>query len=489
MTTLDTFLDPASHGFLRAAVCLPQVRVADVSFNVEATLSLARRAHDRSATLALFPELGLTAYTNDDLFHQQALLDAARSGLLEIVRESEQLEPVLIVGLPWLAENKVFNCAAVVHRGTVLGIVSKSFLPNYREYYEKRYFVDDSYRTVPEASVAGQVVPFGADLVFEAKPAGIGSPFSFAVEICEDVWAPIPPSTHAALAGATVLCNLSSSNITIGKADYRRLLCQSQSAKCIAAYLYSASGYGESTTDLAWDGHGLIVENGELLCESERFATDPQMLVTDLDIDRLVGERLRLSSFDDSIQRERETLRRLRNVSFSLTRSPRSCDLERPVSRFPFVPQNLAALDERCLEAYNIQVQGLAKRLDASGTGKAVIGVSGGLDSTHALIVAVRAMQLLGRAPADVLAYTMPGFATSSHTLENAHELMQALGVTAAEIDIRPSCEQMLQDLGHPFSRGEPVYDVTFEKRPGWRANVAPLSPRQLPRWPGRRNG
>ncbi len=463
MSTLDTFLDPASHGFVRASVCLPRVRVADVPFNVAETLALARQAHDRQSTLALFPELGLTAYTNDDLFHQKALLDAARDGLLEIRAESEQLDPVLIVGLPWLEENKVFNCAAVLHRGRVLGLVTKSFLPNYREYYEKRYFVDDGYRTTDLVDVAGQSVPFGADLVFQGTSSDHDTQVRFAVEICEDVWAPIPPSTYAALAGATLLCNLSSSNITIGKADYRRLLCQSQSAKCIAAYLYSASGYGESTTDLAWDGHGLIVENGELLAESERFSTNPQLLVRDLDLDRLTGERLRLSSFDDSVQRERDAVNRLRIVPLTLTRSTGSTELERPVSRFPFVPQSASALDERCQEAYNIQVQGLAKRLDASGVAKAVIGVSGGLDSTQALIVAVRAMELLGRSPTDVLAYTMPGFATSSRTLVNAHELMESLGVTATEIDIRPSCEQMLRDLGHPFSAGEPVYDVTFE--------------------------
>ncbi|MEI8165785.1 MAG: NAD(+) synthase, partial [Chloroflexales bacterium] len=455
-----SFFSIYAHGFARVAVGVPAVRVADPPFNAERTIALARRAHAAGAALALFPELGLSAYSNDDLFHQDALLDATLVALESVVAASTDLRPLLLVGAPLRCEGKLFNCALAIHGGRVLGVTPKSFLPNYREFYEKRQFAAARDALGQTIELLGARVPFGPDLIYEA----VGLPgLLIHAEICEDVWTPIPPSTYAALAGATVLCNLSASNITIGKADYRRALCAAQSGKCAAAYLYSAAGPGESTTDMAWDGHALIYENGELLTESERFADAEQLIVADLDLERLLQERMRLGSYTDTVADHRDALRRLRRVPFSFTPPAGDLPLQRHVERFPYVPDNPATRDARCYEAYNIQVHGLLKRLKATGIAKLIIGVSGGLDSTHALIVAAKTMDRLGLPRAHILAYTMPGFATSERTRANAHALMAALGVTASEIDIRPSATQMLKDIGHPYAQGEPVYDVTFE--------------------------
>jgi NAD+ synthase (glutamine-hydrolysing) len=454
------FYSTYCHGFIRAAVCVPSVRVADPAYNSERTLALAKRASDLHSAIALFPELGISAYSNEDLFHQDALLDATRQALARLVEASNDLEPVLLVGAPLRLEGKLFNCAVVVYRGAVLGIVPKTYIPNYREFYEKRQFTSARDAVTQEALFLGQTVPFGNDLLFEA-PNVPG--FTVHVEICEDIWAPIPPSTYAALAGATILTNLSASNITVGKTDYRRLLCASQSAKCISAYLYSAAGPGESTTDLAWDGYALIYENNELLAESERFAGDEQLIAADIDLDRLVQDRMRMTSFNDDAGDHLERLRRMRRVPFQFQVPEGDIPLMRQVQRFPYVPSDPRVLDERCYEVYNIQVHSLMKRLTAAGIEKVVIGVSGGLDSTQALIVAAETMDLLGLPRTSVLAYTMPGFATSRVTKRNADRLMTALGVTANEIDIRPSCMQMLRDIGHPYAGGEEVYDVTFE--------------------------
>ena len=455
-----SFHSPYSHGFVRAAVCVPFMRVADPAHNAERTLALARRASDAQATVALFPEMGLSAYSDDDLFHQDALLDGTEAALARLVAESRALVPVLLVGAPLRFEDKLFNCAVVIYRGRVLGIVPKTYLPNYREFYEKRQFTSGRDALSREALFLDQQVPLGNDLIFAARTL---NGFALHVEICEDVWTPIPPSTYAALAGATVLANLSASNITIGKAAYRRTLCAAQSGRCVAAYLYSAAGPGESTTDLAWDGHALIYENGEMLAEAERFAAEEQMIIGDIDLERLVQERMRLTSFNDTVGVYREQLRALRRVEFDFHVPEGEIALARQVERFPYVPHDVAERDERCYEAYNIQVHGLMKRLRSTGIERVVIGVSGGLDSTQALIVAAKTMDRLGLPRTNVFGYTMPGFATSTVTRANAHALMAALGVSGAEIDIKPSCLQMLRDIGHPFARGEPVYDVTFE--------------------------
>ena len=448
------------HGFIRAAVCTPSVRVADPEFNAAHTVGLARRASEAHAAVALFPELGLSAYTNEDLFHQDALLAATEAAVARLVAASEELTPVILAGAPLRFEGKLFNCALAIYRGRVLGITPKSFLPNYREFYEKRQFTAARNAVSREVLFLGRTVPFGNDLIFDAVNV---RDFSLHTEICEDVWTPIPPSTFAALAGATVLTNLSASNITIGKANYRRSLCAAHSGKCVAAYLYSAAGPGESTTDLAWDGHAIIYENNELLAEAERFPAGEQMIVADLDLERLAQDRMRLGSFNDAVGDHRERVRAIRRVPFEFQVPAGDIPLARSVERFPFVPSDPQQRHERCYEAYNIQVHGLMKRLQQANIERIVIGVSGGLDSTHALIVAAKTMDRLGLPRARILGYTMPGFATSDTTLRNAHALMRTLGISAGEIDIRPSCRQMLADLGHPYARGERVYDVTFE--------------------------
>lgn len=449
-----------AHGFIRTAVAVPYVRVADPAFNSARIIELAEQADAEHAALVLFPELSISAYAIDDLFQQDALLDRSLQAVAEVVAASRSLSPVLLIGAPLHFEDKLFNCAVVIHRGRILGVVPKSYIPNYREFYEKRHFAAARHAIESETKLLGQRAPFGADLIFDAANV---PDFSFHVEICEDAWTPIPPSTYAALAGATVLTNLSASNITVGKADYRRALCAGQSARCIAAYLYSGVGPGESTTDLAWDGHALIYENGNLLAESERFSRDQQLILADIDLERLRQDRMRMNSYADTVLDHQKRIQAMRKVSFRLTLPAREVPLRRAIERFPYVPSNPAVLDERCYEVYNIQVHGLMKRLRATGIDKLVIGVSGGLDSTQALIVAARTMDRLDLPRANILAYTMPGFATSELTLGNAHGLMQALGVTAKEIDIRPSCMQMLRDLAHPFADGEPVYDITFE--------------------------
>lgn len=448
------------HGFVRVAACVPAVRVAEPAFNTESTLELAYQASESQAAVALFPELGLAGYTSDDLFHQDALLAAVRDGLAQIVEASRQLLPLLLVGAPLRLDGRLFNCAVAIHRGRILGAVPKTYLPNYREFYEKRQFTSSRGATRAEISLLGQVVPFGTDLIFSAANV---EGFKLHAEICEDLWAPIPPSTYAALGGATLLANLSGSPITIGKADYRREICGTQSGKCVAAYLYAGAGLGESTNDLAWDGHALIYENGSLLAESQRFQAQPQMIMADIDLERLEQDRMRLTSFTDSVANYAPQLQQLRYIPFELDVPQEEVRLQRHIGRFPYVPSDPSRLSERCAEVYNIQVQGLVKRLQATGIQRVVIGVSGGLDSTQALIVAARAMDYLDLPRTNILAYTMPGFATSKLTHGNAHRLMQVVGATAQEIDIRPSALQMLRDLGHPFVHEEEQYDITFE--------------------------
>ncbi len=454
------FLSIYRHGFARAAVCIPHVKVAAPAFNMERTIGLARRASEAAAAVALFPELGASSYTADDLFHQDALLEGVLEALARLVEESRELVPLILVGAPLRFDDRLFNCAVAIHRGRVLGIVPKRYLPNYREFYERRQFTPGTLAPRPVVRFLGADVPFGSDLIFEASDV---PGLAVHAEICEDVWVPIPPSTYAALGGATVLCNLSASNITVGKAEYRKDLCAAQSGACIAAYLYTAAGPGESTTDLAWDGHAMIYENNELLAESERFADNEQVIMADIDLERLAQERMRMTSFNDLAGEHAARLASLRRIPFRLEPPTGTIELMRPVERFPYVPSSAAVRDERCFEAYNIQVHGLLKRIASTGIDRIVIGVSGGLDSTQALIVAAKAMDRLGLPRTNILAYTMPGFATSDITYSNAWSLMRSLGVTAAEIDIRPSCLQMLKDIGHPFAEGKPVYDITFE--------------------------
>jgi NAD+ synthase (glutamine-hydrolysing) len=449
-----------SHGFVRVASCTPAVAVGDPGFNAAETLALAKEGHARGCDLMLFPELGLSAYAIDDLFLQDALLRRVESEIAGLVEASKDLAPVLIVGAPLEHSGALYNCAVVISRGKILGVTPKSFLPNYREFYENRWFAPGAGITGLTMRLAGHDVPFGTDLVFAASDL---PDFTFAAEICEDFWTPTPPSTQAALAGALILCNLSASNIVVGKADERELLCASQSMRCMAAYLYSAAGPGESTTDLAWDGQASIHELGRLMAQTDRFPTKAQMAVADIDVERLRLERMRTPTFNNAAVAAGRPEKAFRRIAFGHQPSFEDVGLIRPLDRFPFVPDDPARLDQDCYEAFNIQVQGLTQRLRSTKSRTLVIGVSGGLDSTHALLVACKAFDALGKPRSEILGFTMPGFATSEGTKSNAWALMTALGVTGAEIDIKPAANQMLADIGHPFAKGEKVYDVTFE--------------------------
>lgn len=457
----DEFFNLYTHGFARVAVAIPRCKIADPAFNANQTITLARQAAERGTVLVAFPELGLSAYTCDDLFHQAALLDACIAALGKVVEASHDIDLVMIVGLPLRVDHQLFNCAAVVARGRILGLVPKSFLPNYNEFYEARQFSAAGSAVVNQVHLLGQDVPFGANLLFDVTNV---ANLRFHVEICEDVWVPIPPSSFGALAGATVLINLSASNILAGKSYYRHQLVAQQSARCLAAYLYSSAGLGESTTDLAWDGQALIYEKGEMLAESERFLDDSHMIYADVDLERLSRDRMRQTTFGDSVRRHAGEVADFRVVRFELPIArTEALPLQRAVARFPYVPADLALRDERCTEVYNIQVQALVQRLSQAGIKKVVIGVSGGLDSTQALLVCAKAMDRLELPRSNILAYTMPGFATSERTLRQAYALMEAIGATAQTIDIRPSCIQMLKDLGHPYAEGKEEYDITFE--------------------------
>ncbi len=457
----DYFFNLYHQGFIRAALCVPEVKVADPFFNAGTITQLAREAAGEKAILAIFPELSLSAYSNEDLFHQDTLLTAVRAALSLIIETTQDLNIILVVGAPLQVDCRLYNCGVVLYRGKILGVAVKSYLPNYREFYEGRQFTPAEEALAKNIALCGQEdVPFGADIIFTVP----NHPhFRFFIEVCEDVWVPIPPSSHAALAGATVIGNLSASNITIGKAEYRHQLAATQSARCVAAYLYTGAGPGESTTDLAWDGHALAYENGRLLGESERFCPHSQVVYADINLDSLVQDRMRLTSFGRNALHHRERVSGFRQVSFAVDIPEGRILLQREYQRFPYIPSDPGKRDQRCYEAYNIQVQGLAQRLKAAGIDNVVIGISGGLDSTQALIVAARTMDLLNLPRANIKAYTLPGFATTEKTYRNALQLMAALGVEGAVVDIKPSALQMFKDIGHPFGEGEKVYDLAFE--------------------------
>jgi len=456
-----TFYNLYRHGFIRVAVCIPEVRVADPLFNAEKTIAMAREAAAGNAIFAVFPELGISAYSNEDLFHQDALLSAATEAINTVADKTKKLNLILVIGAPLRVDSRLFNCGIVLFKSRILGIAVKSYLPNYREFYEGRQFSPANEILSKTIDICGQEnIPFGADIIFNV---GNIQHFKFFIEMCEDVWVPIPPSSYAAMAGATVIGNLSASNITIGKSDYRHSLTANQSARCISAYLYAAAGPGESTTDLAWDGHAMIYENGNLLSESKRFCQTSQVIFSDIDLDRLAQDRMRMTSFGRNAYVHKEKLAEFRQTSFTVDIPKKRILLSREYPRFPYIPTDPDKRDQRCYEAYNIQVHGLAQRLKSSGIKNVVIGISGGLDSTHALIVATKTMDLLNFPRSYVKAYTMPGFATSDKTYSNAMQLMKAMGVEANEIDIKPSCMQMISDIGHPYANGKKIYDITFE--------------------------
>ncbi len=449
-----------AHGFARVAACTVPVSVADPAGNAATVIAESRACHEDGVAVAVFPELALSGYAIDDLLLQDPLLEAVQDALADLVTASADLLPVIVVGAPLRHGNRLVNAAVVIHRGRVLGVSPKSYLPNYREFYERRHFAPGDDGRGSAIAVAGATVPFGPDLLFWATDL---PGLVLHVEVCEDMFVPVPPSAEAALAGATVLANLSGSPITVSRAEDRRLLVRSASTRCLAAYLYAAAGQGESTTDLSWDGQTMVYEIGDLLAETERFPRGPRRSVADVDLDRIRQDRLRMGTFDDNRRTHADRVGEFRRVEFALTPPGGDIGLRRKVDRFPFVPDDAERLALDCYEAYNIQVSGLEQRLTAIGQPKVVIGVSGGLDSTHALIVAAKVMDQLGRPRSDILAFTMPGFATGEETKARATRLAKALGVSFEELDIRPAAKQMLTDLRHPFADGEPTYDVTFE--------------------------
>ncbi len=458
--TSHPFYDAHEHGFVRVATATPASRPADVAYNTAGVLAEAGKAHVAHVDLVVFPELTLSSYAIDDLLLQHALIERVEQALAEVVAASADLHPVLVVGAPLRRADKLYNCAVVIAHGTILGVVPKSFLPNYREFYEKRHFAHGRGCTDLWIDVGGEEVPFGTDLVFAA--ANLPG-FRFGVEICEDFWAPVPPGMQAAMAGALILCNLSASPVTIGRADDRHLHCRSSASRAIAAYVYSASGYGESTTDLAWDGQGVIYEMGDLLAQSARFDRTGELCLVDIDTERLAAERMRNQTFADAAEWAGSPAETYRRVEFEHAYAAGDIGLVRPLARFPFVPDRPEKLDEDCYEAFNVQVDALMRRIESTGAKSLVIGISGGLDSTHALIVAAKACDRLGLPRSTIRGYTMPGFGTSDGTKSNAHKLMAAMEITAGEIDIRPAAHKMLEDIGHAFAAGEPVHDVTFE--------------------------
>jgi NAD+ synthase (glutamine-hydrolysing) len=447
------------HGFARVAACTGRVAIADPPANAEFVLRHARACDEDGVAVAVLPELCLTGYSIEDLLLQDAVLDAVEDALATVVAESGNLLPLIVLGAPLRHRNRIYNCAVAIHRGRILGVVPKSYPPTYREFYEGRQIASGAGER-GEIRVAGEVVPFGPDLLFDAEDV---PGLVVHAEICEDMWIPVPPSAEAALAGATLLLNLSGSPITVGRAEDRKLLCRSASSRCLAAYVYAAAGQGESTTDLSWDGQTTIFENGVLLAETDRFPGDDRRAVADVDLDLLRQERARMGTFDDNRRAHAERTGAFRRIAFALGPPDADLGLRRAVDRYPFVPADEDRLNLDCYEAYNIQVAGLQQRLGAIGDPKVVIGVSGGLDSTQALLVAAQAMDRAGRPRSDILAFTLPGFATSAKTKDSAHRLMDALGVTASELDITPTARLMLEEIGHPFASGEEVYDVTFE--------------------------
>ncbi|HOI90664.1 MAG TPA: NAD(+) synthase [Candidatus Rifleibacterium sp.] len=455
------FNNPYSHGFFRCAAARPVIAIGQPEVNARRQIELINQLSQQRAGIVVFPELSLTGYTLGDLFQQKTILDAAIDALQSVAAVSADRDCLIVTGLPLLAGYRLFNCAAVIHRGQILGLVPKTWLPDHREFYEKRQFCSSRELDICEVIISGSRIPIGTDLLFACRQF---EHVKIGIEICEDLWAPLQPSTSAAMAGATLICNLSASNIVIGKAEYRRLLVKASSGRNICGYVYCSAGEGESTTDMAWDGHMIIAENGALVEESKRFSAESDCIITDLDLEKLQFERLRNNSFRDSAAEYCNNGRCFRTIDFDFA-EPQAGELPlmRRVPRFPYVPDEDSERSTRCEEVLNIQVQGICTRLKATGVKKAVIGISGGLDSTLALLVTHRAFIRLGLPVSGIVAVTMPGFATSEHTRNIAIDLMRALAVDYREIDIKPSCLQMLKDLGHPFAAGKKQYDITFE--------------------------
>jgi NAD+ synthase (glutamine-hydrolysing) len=440
--------DMPKYGYVRVAAAVPEMKVADCVFNTGKILEIMAEAAEKQCYITVFPELCITGYTCGDLFRQSILIDSALNSLHELSKASCKWDNVFIVGLPLLIKNRLYNCAAVIQKGQIKGIVPKACIPNNNEFYEKRWFREGGDLDTDYVSIFGEDIPCGLDLIFED---GEYSQLCFAIEICEDLWIPIPPSSKKALDGASIICNLSASNEIIGKHEYREMLVKSQSGRCIAGYLYSSSGVGESTTDLVFGGHAIIAENGIVLAQSERFRMESQLIVSEIDIQKLIHDRMNKSTFMPSGSNNR--IVKLNPCRQNIE------TLNREIEKHPFVPSNPKTCDERCAEIFRIQVSGLVKRLKHTGTKKAVIGVSGGLDSTLALLVVARAFDLLQLPRKDIIAVTMPGFGTTEQTYRNAVNLIKAIGADYHEINIEAACMQHFRDIGHDPEN----HDITYE--------------------------
>ena len=454
------FYSVYDQGFARVAAYTVPTTIADPEANAAVIIEQLRVCNVDSVAVAAFPEMALTGYVIDDLVMQDAVLDATEAAIAEIVMVTSDLLPLVIIGAPLRKGLRLYNCAVVIHRGEVIGVAPKSYLPTYREFYDKRYFAPGDDQCGQSILLGGNEIPFGPDLIFRADDR---PDLTVHVEVCEDMWVPVPPSSFAALAGAVVQVNISGSPITVGRAADRHLLAQSQSARCLSVYMYAAAGQGESTTDLSWDGMTMIYECGGLLGRTKRFTDGPQRTLVDVDLDRIRQERLRDASLADNATTYVDHVGSFRTVTFTLDAPSTDIGLRRKIDRFPFVPDHPERLAQDCYEVYNIQVSGLMQRLRAIGQPKIIIGISGGLDATHALLVAAQAMDRIDRPRSDILAYTMTGFATGTASKNNAIRLVAAMGVTFRKLDIRPAATQMLRDIGHPAGHGKPVYDVTFE--------------------------
>lgn len=443
----------SDFGFVRVAAAVPRLEVANLDFNLRQILAVARKAEAEGAQVVVFPELSLTSYTAGDLFHQHLLLDRAVQSLLEVAQASAGIRPLLVVGFPLAAEGNLFNTAAVVSGGEIHGLVPKTYIPGYKEYYEERWFASARDLVAAGVSIGGRPVPIGSDLLFRGQS---GSDLVIGVEICEDLWGPLPPSSFQVLHGAELILNLSASNELVGKADYRRSLVAQQSARAICAYAYASCGAGESTQDVVFGGHALVAEDGAVLAESKRFSQDGELVVADIDVEHLRLDRERTTSFGDSLRAFPAMAWRTIDVELP---PHAGTPLRRPIDAAPFIPEDDAERNRRTEEIISIQTSGLMKRLSHAGIGRLVVGLSGGLDSTLALLVAVRAFDLLGLPRTAILALTMPGFGTSDRTRANAERLARACGVTLETIDIQEGCLRQFRDIGQDLS----VHDVTYE--------------------------
>ncbi|MGI6704738.1 MAG: NAD(+) synthase [Clostridia bacterium] len=444
-----------NHGYIRVGAATPQVKVADCPYNMDSILSSIAAAREKQVKILVFPELSITSYTCGDLFQQQALLDSGEEQLKRLVEYTQGLDMVVVVGLPVRCDQQIFNCAVMLSGGRILGVVPKTFIPGHSEFYEERWFASSVNSLSSSVTLGGQEVPFGGDLLFQCTEY---PDLCIGIEVSEDLWMPIPPSASQCLHGATLILNPSASNETVGKHEYRRALVQQQSARCMAGYVYASAGQGESTTDMVFSGHSMIGENGVILAESERFSAPPQLVFSEVDIDRLVSDRRKNTSFMDLMGSSMFQRQEYRIVPFHLKPHP-TPRLSRFIAPYPFVPEDQEERDARCEEIFAMQIAGLAKRMAHTKASTAVLGVSGGLDSTLALLVSIGTFDKLGLDRKNILGITMPGFGTSDRTYQNSVQLVKSLGASLREISIRDACLLHFQDIGH----NPDVLDATYE--------------------------